>query len=126
MSDMKTEPLRLDRALEELSASAAIDAGTEAQLLRFEAVIEARTRLRLAFAPPNLVDEVFEFIMPLIGNPDILRGSRYVGLLEEIAGALDESAGASGEIERTAAAALREELRKHRLLRQQINGLTGR
>lgn len=119
MSDLRATPIRLDQALEALAAEP-IDAGTAAQLERFESLLKSR-RARDPFSPANLVDELLEFIMPEIGSQYILRSERYVTLLEELStalGGLDAK-----DMERIGAAVLDEELRKHRILRLQRNGL---
>jgi hypothetical protein len=119
MSDIRATPIRLDQALEAL-ASEPIDPGTAAQLERFESLLKSR-RARDPFSPPNLVDELLDFIMPEIGSQHILRSERYVALLEELStalGGLDAK-----DMERIGAAVLDEELRKHKILRLQRNGL---
>jgi hypothetical protein len=119
MSDLRATPIRLDQALEALAAEP-IDAGTAAQLERFESLLKSR-RSRDPFSPANLVDELLEFVMPEIGSQYILRSERYVTLLEELStalGGLDAK-----DMERIGAAVLDEELRKHRILRLQRNGL---
>lgn len=119
MSDLRATPIRLDQALEALAAEP-IDAGTAAQLERFESLLKSR-RARDPFSPANLVDELLEFIMPEIGSQYILRSERYVTLLEELStalGGLDAK-----DMERIGAAVLDEELRKHKILRLQRNGL---
>jgi hypothetical protein len=119
MSDLRTSPIRLDQALEAL-ASEPIDPGTAAQLERFESLLKSR-RARDPFSPANLVDELLDFIMPEIGSQCILRSERYVTLLEELSTALGGLE--AKDMERIGAAVLDEELRKHKILRLQRNGL---
>ncbi len=119
MSDLRTSPIRLDQALEAL-ASDPIDPGTAAQLERFESLLKSR-RARDPFSPANLVDELLDFIMPEIGSQYILRSERYVTLLEELSTALGGLE--AKDMERIGAAVLDEELRKHKILRLQRNGL---
>ena len=119
MSDLRTSPMRLDQALEAL-ASEPIDPGTAAQLERFESLLKSR-RARDPFSPANLVDELLDFIMPEIGSQCILRSERYVTLLEELSTALGGLE--AKDMERIGAAVLDEELRKHKILRLQRNGL---
>jgi hypothetical protein len=127
MSDLRANPVRLDAALEALAASGP-EAEAAPQVERFDLVLKARDRLRDDLRPPSLVDEVFDFIMPRIGDPLILRNSRYVSLLQDLADAFgDDGHGdaddSTDEIGRAAGQLLREELRKHRVLRQQLNSL---
>ena len=82
MSEIRANTIRLDQALEALAAEP-IDAGTAAQLERFESLLKSR-RARDPFSPANLVDELLEFIMPEIGNQHILRSERYMELLEDL------------------------------------------
>jgi hypothetical protein len=123
MSDLRATPIRLDQALEALAAEP-IDPGTAAQLERFESLLKSR-RARDPFSPPNLVDELLDFIMPEIGSQYILRSERYVTLLEELSTALSglDSREMARDMDRIGAAVLDEELRKHRILRLQRNGL---
>ena len=119
MSDLRTTPIRLDQELEALAAEP-IDPGTAAQLERFESLLKSG-RARDPFSPPNLVDELLDFIMPEIGSQHILRSERYLTLLEELSTALGGLE--AKDMERIGAAVLDEELRKHKILRLQRNGL---
>jgi hypothetical protein len=123
MSDLRTNPIRLDEALQALAAEP-VDPGTAAQLERFESLMRSR-RARDPLSPANLVDELLDFIMPQIGSQQILRSERYTTLLEELSTALSgpEARHDGSDMERIGTAVLVEELRKHRILRLQRNGL---
>lgn len=121
MSEISANTIRLDQALEALAAEAP-DPGTAAQLERFESLLKSR-RTRDPFSPQNLVDELFDFIMPEIGNQHILRSERYMELLEDLSAVLGALDGRVDDISRIGVAVLAEELRKHKILRLQRNGL---
>ncbi len=122
MAGLRTDPVPLDHALERIAGSA-VAAASRPQLTRFQAVRRRRDGDDLASPAASLVDEMFDFLMPQLSQPGLFQGSRYLSVLEELAGLLDEPSEATDEADRWAALVLRHELRKHRLLWQYRNSL---
>lgn len=124
MSTLRTDPVRLDRALERVARNQASAETSRVQLERFQPVWRDPSPVEEGQASRDgLVDEVFEFIMPKLGNPAMFEGSRYLGLLEDIVDLLGEPDEGDDQIDRLGALVLRHEVRKHRLLWQYLNSL---
>lgn len=126
MSTLRTDPVRLDQALERIERSNRADI-SRAQLERFQAVWRDPSPIEEGQASRDgLVDEIFAFIMPELKNPGMFEGSRYLDMLEDLSEQLGEPEDADDQIDRWGALVLRHEVRKHRLLWQYLNSLVNR
>lgn len=126
MSTLRTDPVRLDQALERIERSNRADV-SRAQLERFQAVWRDPSPIEEGQASRDgLVDEIFAFIMPELKNPGMFEGSRYLDMLEDLSEQLGEPEEADDQIDRWGALVLRHEVRKHRLLWQYLNSLVNR
>lgn len=126
MSTLRTDPVRLDQALERIERSNRADV-SRAQLERFQAVWRDPSPIEEGQASRDgLVDEIFAFIMPELKNPGMFEGSRYLDMLEDLSEQLGEPEDADDQIDRWGALVLRHEVRKHRLLWQYLNSLVNR
>jgi len=123
MSTMRTEPVRLDRALERVQRSNRAHA-SRAQLERFQPVWRDPTSVEEGQASRDgLVEEIFAFIMPKLDNPGLFEGSRYLGVLEDLADELGDPEDCEDQIDRLGSLVLRHEVKKHRLLWKYLNSL---
>ncbi|MGI9435282.1 MAG: hypothetical protein ACR2Q4_10720 [Geminicoccaceae bacterium] len=121
---MRTDPIRLDRALERVARDQARAESSRAQLERFQPVWRDPSPVEEGqISRDGLVDEVFEFIIPRLNNPAMFEGSRYLGMLEDIVDMLGEPDEDDDQIDQLGALVLRHEVRKHRLLWQYLNSL---
>ena len=120
---MRTEPVRLDHALERVRKSDRAKS-SRAQLARFQPVWRDPTPIEEGAADRDgLVDEIFEFIMPELDNPALFEGSRYLGLLEELTEDLGDPEECDDQIDKLGSMVLRHEVKKHRLLWRYLNSL---
>ncbi len=120
---MRTEPVRLDHALERVRKSDRAKT-SRAQLNRFEPVWRDPTPIEEGEADRDgLVEEIFEFIMPVLDNPSLFEGSRYLGLLEELTEDLGDPEECEDQIDKLGSMVLRHEVKKHRLLWHYLNSL---
>jgi hypothetical protein len=120
---MRTEPVRLDHALERVRKSERAKT-SRAQLQRFEPVWRDPTPIEEGEADRDgLVDEIFEFIMPVLENPTLFEGSRYLGLLEELTDDLGDPEECDDQVDKLGSLVLRHEVKKHRLLWKYLNSL---
>ena len=120
---MRTEPVRLDHALERVRKSERAKT-SRAQLQRFEPVWRDPTPIEEGEADRDgLVDEIFDFIMPVLENPTLFEGSRYLGLLEELTDDLGDPEECEDQIDKLGSLVLRHEVKKHRLLWKYLNSL---
>lgn len=125
MSDVIASPMRLERVLQNLPASA-VGSGNPAEVTPFEPVLREQSQSEQGFASDSrgLADELFAFIAPVIHNPAVLHGARYKSVLEDLVADLSQSAARSGDpLQQRGTAVVGEELAKLQLLRQQLNGL---
>ena len=123
MSDLSTDGVRLDHAIERLVVEAP-SAVERAQAKRFEVVHRGqRKREGPGLSAESLADQLFEFTMPRLADPRILQAGRYLPLLEELVAKLSEEAEGEDRDLRYAALVLRSELRRHQLLRSYVNAL---
>ncbi|MEM8948519.1 MAG: hypothetical protein AAGA21_02965 [Pseudomonadota bacterium] len=123
MSTVRPDPVRLDQALERIGRSDRADV-SRPQLERFSAVWRDPSPVEEGMASRDgLVDEIFEFIMPELNNPNMFEGSRYLDLLEDLSDQLGDPEEATEQIDRWGALVIRHEVRKHRLLWQYLNSL---
>ena len=123
---MRTEPVRLDHALERVRKSERAKT-SRAQLQRFEPVWRDPTPIEEGEADRDgLVDEIFEFIMPVLENPTLFEGSRYLGLLEDLTDDLGDPEECEDQIDKLGGLVLRHEVKKHRLLWKYLNSLVDR
>lgn len=123
MADLKTESVRLDRALERVMVgeTSRID---EAQLRHFEEMLAwTRHRPGYGFRPDSLADYVFEAIMPQISDVRVLRSSRYLSTLRDLSALLSALERRDDKVVRIGAALVRGEIQRHLLLRQHLNAL---
>lgn len=120
---MRTEPVRLDHALERVRRSDRAKT-SRVQLERFQPVWRDPTAVEEGKASRDgLVDEIFDFIMPVLENPALFEGSRYLGLLEELADDLGDPEDCNDQIDKLGSMVLRHEVKKHRLLWKYLNSL---
>lgn len=123
MSDLKTEAVRLDHAIERLVVDAPSPV-ERAQVKRFEIIHQSRRKQDgLGLAAEGLVGRLFEFTMPRLADPEIMQAGRYLPLLEELVEKVTEQAEGEDRDLRYAALVLRSELRRHQLLRSYVNAL---
>ena len=122
MSRITSEPpVRLDAAVARTLLEP-VDAATHAELKASQAVIQSKAAEAEAIDPPNLVGEVFAYIMPSLTNPGVLRLERRRLLLDR----LEARANARGRDDALAAGglmALRHELANLTLLRRNRDSL---
>ncbi len=122
MSRITSEPpVRLDAAVARTLLEP-VDAATRAELKASQAVIRSKAAEAEAIDPPNLVGEVFAYIMPSLTNPGVLRLERRRLLLDR----LEARANARGRDDALAAGglmALRHELANLTLLRRNRDSL---
>lgn len=120
---MRTEPVRLDHALERVRKSDRAKS-SRVQLERFQPVWRDPTSAEEGQASRDgLVDEIFDFIMPVLENPALFEGSRYLGLLEELTDDLGDPEDCDDQIDKLGSMVLRHEVKKHRLLWKYLNSL---
>lgn len=120
---MATPPIRLDRAVEQLSAEALGYAG-RVELERFEEALRRHRSARSGVASSGLIEQLFDALMPRLQDTSFLRGGRCLALLREIIETLEApDADDAGEIQRWGMLVLRDELRKQELLWQYLNDL---
>lgn len=123
MSTLRTDPVRLDQALERIGRSDRAEI-SRPQLERFRAVWRDPSPVEEGQASRDgLVDEIFEFIMPELNDPGMFEGSRYLDMLEDLSDQLGDPEETEDQIDRWGALVLRHEVRKHRLLWQYLNSL---
>ena len=123
MSSLRTDPVRLDQALERIGRSEKAEA-SRVQLDRFQPVWRDPTPVEEGQASRDgLVEEVFDFIMPELENPAMFEGSRYLNILEDMADELGDPETCEDQIDKLGGLVLRHEVRKHRLLWQYLNSL---
>ncbi len=120
---MRTDPVRLDHALERVRRSDRAEA-SHVQLERFQPVWRDPTSIEEGQANrEGLVDEIFAFIMPELDNPAMFEGSRYLGILEDLTDDLGDPESCDDQIDKLGGLVLRHEVKKHRLLWKYLNSL---
>lgn len=123
---MRTDPVRLDHALERIERSDRARVSS-AQLERFQPVWRDPTSVEEGQASRDgLVDEIFDFIMPKLDNPAMFEGSRYLGVLEDLTDELGDPEDCDDQIDRLGSLVLHHEVKKHRLLWKYLNSLVDR
>lgn len=121
---IRTEPTRLDTALQAVAKSASKPA-ERAVAERFAPVWRDRGRRDRVVGQRGLVDIEFDYIMPELGDSRVLRGADYLKTLESLLDMLNEEDDDrdGDDIDHWAAVLVHHEVRKFRLLWQYMNGL---
>jgi hypothetical protein len=115
---------RLDVILAQI-ARTTTDPATRAQVEGFEALLRARYNDLRRPAFHSVREEMTDFIMPRIGNPDIWNSSRFMDLLGHVVTQIVPSLGESDEITGIAIAIIEEEMERHRDLQDRIHQAVG-
>lgn len=123
MTNVKTETIRLDRALERVMVGD-VPPADAAQARYFEDMIDGSHHPPgFGLRPDGLSEQVFEAIMPRLRDGRILRSSRYLLVLQELAALLAPAEERKDRVKRVGAAIVRGEIRRHLLLRHYLNSL---
>jgi hypothetical protein len=123
---MRTDPVRLDHALERIERSDRAEK-SRVQLERFQPIWRDPSSVEEGQASRDgLVDEIFDFIMPKLDNPALFEGSRYLNVLEDLADDLGDPDDCEDQIDKLGGLVLRHEVKKHRLLWRYLNSLVDR
>ncbi len=123
-----TQGMRLDVAIERTLAASGVDRVTEVHLtaLRGTLVRSRRDARDSGFGAPSLRDVLLSFAMPRLQHPEVLQAGQHQALLERLSARLLETPadeGEGGAVVALGALAVRRELRRLALLRQNQNSL---
>lgn len=119
----RTQPVRLDRALEAVARAerqTPSDPARRAMLERF-GLSEREVPERDALRPENLRDDLLDFIMPLLDDPTILGSERYPALLESLDEGLSSLAEQDADLVHWGRMVVRHEARKFNALLEALS-----